>query len=341
MTDQPSKDLVVASNAYSRAGLTERQQYIRMLAAAGNLLPAHLRAGTSGDPGKAFLLAETGDMLGIHPMAAVTGVHIIEGKPSLSANLMTGLVRKAGHVLRVTVTGKPEDESLAATAQLIRSDDPDFTFEVTWTVADAKRAGLWGKGNWLKYPRAMMKSRVVSEIIREGASDVLMGGNVYTPEELGVTVDEQGDPINLKQVRDDDAPSQGETPPAPAAPVVDEQRVQTEADVVADPNTGEVKDIDWAKAIEDVKTADEALALYRTAGQQGVLDMEIRRGRAPKRILGPWLIEIGKALRQAEEEADAAAAEAMVFAEAEAEHAAATEADDPNVVDAEVVEDGK
>lgn len=329
MTDT-SKELVLASNAYSRAGLTERQQYIRMLAAAGNLLPAHLRGpGNIGDPGKAFLLAETGDMLGIHPMAAVTGVHIIEGKPSLSANLMTGLVRKAGHILRVTVTGKPEDNSLKATAQLIRSDDKDFTFEVTWTVDDAKRAGLWGKGNWAKYPRAMMKSRVVSEIVREGASDVLMGGNVYTPEELGATVDEQGDPITLEQVRDGDSPRRDgegfEAPQAkPETPIVDEPAAPAQDG-----------DFDWGKAIAKAESSVEMGDLYQKARREQALQSQIQYG-SETRELGAVIIEVGKALKDAED----AAAEATVD-EPEAYEGGEPAVLDPNVVDAEVVEDGQ
>ena len=224
-----STDLVVQSTAYSRANLAERGDYVNRLARAGNLLPESLTTFAPvgpngqlvkvGDPGKVLLMAETGDMLGIHPVAALTGVHIIEGKPSISANLMGGLVRRAGHVLRVETIGSVDDGSLVATAQLIRRDDPDFTFRVTWNVGKATRAGLLpGKANsnWQKYPEAMMKARAISEIIREGAPDVLMGGNVYTPEELGAAVDEQGEPVDMQQVPD---PSQdGTASPASAQP---------------------------------------------------------------------------------------------------------------------------
>jgi hypothetical protein len=309
---EPSKELVVASNAYSRASLTERQQYIRMLAAAGNLLPPHLRgAGNVGDPGKAFLLAETGDMLGIHPMAAVVGVHIIEGKPSISANLMTGLVRKAGHILRVKVEGKPEDKSLKVTAQLIRHDDPDFTHEVVWTVADAERAGLWGKGNWAKYPRAMMKSRTVSEIIREAASDVLMGGNVYTPDELGATVNEDGEVVDMPQVPDSTVPDRDTSEPRPETPIPDE----TPADG-AEPET------DWVKRLADVTTKQEASDLYQEARVAGALTQKVKIGR--KNVeLGQEIIKVGAA-----------------FAEKEAAEEQG-DPDDPNVVDAEIVDEGE
>lgn len=321
----PGKDLVVASNAYSRAGLTERQQYIRMLAAAGNLLPSHLRgAGNVGDPGKAFLLAETGDMLGIHPMAAVTGVHIIEGKPSLSANLMTGLVRKAGHKLRVWVDGDLKAGTLAAHAELIRSDDPDFTFKVTWSLDDAKAAGLYpGKpsSNWQKYTRAMLKSRVTSEIVREGASDVLMGGNIYTPEELGATVDEQGDPIDLPEVRQPGVtPQRADGDVSRETPIVD--------DAPQDDGT-----FDWGGELAKAGTKTEVGDLYQRARREGLLTMPIQWGGA-KRELGEVIIEVGQAFAAAEE---AGTVEATVDEHDEGEPAVL----DPDVVDAEVVEEGQ
>lgn len=342
MTDT-SKDLVVQSTAYSRANLTERQQYVAMLARAGDLLPEKLRGQPVKDPntgqlvqmgnvGKTFLLAETGDMLGIHPMAAMTGVHIIEGKPSISANLMGGLVRKAGHKLRVTVTGDASDKTLKATAQLIRQDDPDFTFEVTWTVADAERAGLWpGKpgSNWAKYPKAMMKARVISEIVREAAPDVLMGGNVYTPEELGVAVTEEGEPIDLQEVRPQPqaAPQQ-----RPQAPIVDPQPepqepVQGNPEGAAEPPAEEYP---YAEKIAEAKTVEDVREIFRHARSAGDLGKKIKQGRKT-RTIEEILVEVGKSMNEVQPE---------VPAEPEGEDSApAVLAEDPNVVDAEVVED--
>ena len=79
-------------------------------------------------------------MLGIPPMAALDGIHIIEGKPTISSALMSALVRRAGHRLRVKVT--TEAGELVATAQIIRSDDPDFVFESRWSMSRAKAAKL-------------------------------------------------------------------------------------------------------------------------------------------------------------------------------------------------------
>lgn len=277
-----SKELATV-DTYSTASLTEKQAYVLALSRAGDLLPKSLLGtpvkGEDGrmvryaDPGKVLLMAETGAMLGLHPMAALQGIHIIDGKPSLSANLLAALVHKAGHKLRVKTTGEGKD--LVAIATLIRSDDPDYPFEVTWTMTDAQRAGLLNKDNWKKYPRAMLKSRAITEVIREGASDVTLVP-AYTPEELGIEhTDESGEPIELTHVR--------ETPKE--API---------------PQTSKIIDEEWwAEKIEALGDGDEALALYRQAKTKGVLAQPIHIGDEVKE-LGRVIIEVGEAFRAAE-----------------------------------------
>lgn len=317
-----STDLVQQSTVYSRASIEQRGIYAQQLAGAGALLPEHLRGGTARDPatnqmvqvgsvGKVFMIAETGDMLGIHPMAALSGVHIIEGKPAISANLMSGLVRKAGHKLRVTVEGTVRDGTIKVTATLIRHDDPEFPFTVVWDLGRAERAGLWpGKerSNWQKYPEAMLKARAISEIIREGASDVLIGGNVYTPEELGAEVTEEGEPINFTVIPDGPvpgrAPSQGGTP-APATPPTENKVQPKEQPPIADEATGETSDDtpDYTKLISELASSEQTRDLYRAARQAGHLGIEIviPPQRKP-RTVEEHLTAVGKKLAETEAE---------------------------------------
>ena len=171
-------------------GLAEKKGWADTLAASNLLPPAYQK-----QPANLFLAAEYADTLGIPRIAAVTGIHVIQGKPSMSADLMAAQVRRAGHKLRV----KASDTE--AVAQLVRADDPDFTYECRWTLDRAKTAGLIGKagGNWQKYPAARLKARAISEVIREGCSEVLYGA-VYTPEELGATVDAEGGVVESESV---------------------------------------------------------------------------------------------------------------------------------------------
>jgi hypothetical protein len=169
----------------SRNSLNSKVHYAEKLAQSG-LLPAAYKK----QPANVLYAVEYGEMLGLAPMAAITGIHIIEGKPSASAALIGALVRRAGHRLRVT------GNDTKATAQIIRKDDPDFVFESIWTIERAKQAGLTGKAVWKQYPAAMLKARAISEAARDACEEALSGVH-YTPEELGENVGEDGIPTTL------------------------------------------------------------------------------------------------------------------------------------------------
>ena len=180
-------------------------------------------------PANLFLAAEYADELGIGRMNALTGIHIIDGRPTLSSSLMAALVRRAGHTLRVETS---QDQS-SVRATLVRSDDPDFTFTAIWNMQRAENAGLTNKDVWKKYPAAMMKARAISEVIRDGASEVL-AGILYIPEELnGDTLEAPEEPKPVKIQR---------------RPRKHTAKKPTPDDVQADPTTGEILD---AEPVED------------------------------------------------------------------------------------------
>ncbi|MFI6443787.1 hypothetical protein [Kitasatospora sp. NPDC050543] len=179
------------------ASLPDLVRYAEHLAKA-DLLPKQF----TNRPANVLYAIEYGRTLGITPIAALTGIHVIEGKPSASSGLIGALVRHAGHKLRV----KGDDRQ--AVAQIVRADDPDWTYEVTWTLERAAQAGLCqiknGKPHardykdrptaWEKYPAAMLKARAITEVARDACEDVLFGLH-YTPEELGAYVNQDGEPV--------------------------------------------------------------------------------------------------------------------------------------------------
>jgi hypothetical protein len=149
--------------------------------AASNLLPDQYRK----NPANLLWAIQYAQALGVHPMTAVTGIAVINGKPTASAQLIGGLVRRAGHKLRV------ESSDTKAVATIIRADDPTYEFRVEWTMDRAKRAGLGGRGPWQQYPAAMLTARAITEVARMAAPEALFG-IIYTPEELGADVDDEG-----------------------------------------------------------------------------------------------------------------------------------------------------
>ncbi len=207
---------------YVNASLEEKRAYAQMLSAAGDLLPRAFLGQVKNPetgmmeqrmlPGKILMIAETGAMLGIHPMAAIQGIDVIEGNPTIKPSLMSALVRERGFQLHSWLTGTIEGGDIAAHATLVRPDDPDFTYESTWTPFDAIRAGkvtsyepdtegVWhvrarSKSDepmpWETFTKRMLRWRAIGDVCSEGAEDVLLGVH-YMPDELTNRVSEAGE----------------------------------------------------------------------------------------------------------------------------------------------------
>lgn len=187
--------------SYITAGLQERADYIARLAPS-TILPTAYR----GNAANAFVAAETGAALGLEPLQALASIAVINGRATLSSDLMAAVIRRAGHTLRI-VENSPE----SVTATLIRADDKTFKFEVTWDKGKATKAGLWGqRGPWSQYPTQMLRARAITEVARQGASEALMG-MIYSPEDFGATITDTGEVIEAEIVNE--APAK----PAPAA----------------------------------------------------------------------------------------------------------------------------
>lgn len=170
--------------------LDEKKDWAQAMS-TGDLLPRQYQ----GKPGNLLFACEYADALGISRVHVLTSIAVINGRPSPSADLMSAMVRTAGHKLRTM------GDDTYATATIIRKDDPDFEHTATWDIEKARKAGLWGnKGPWTNYPAAMLRSRAISEVVRMAATDV-MAGAIYTPEELGANVDGEGNVINAPSER--------------------------------------------------------------------------------------------------------------------------------------------
>lgn len=175
----------VALTLYNQP-LGARMEYAKQLAGS-QLLPKEYQR----QPQNLLVAFEYGAALGLAPIEAVSSIHVIQGKPSMSADLMSVMVRRAGHKLRV------KGDDTYAEATIIRADDPDYPMTARWDMQKASQAGLLSNPSWKKYPAAMLRARAISEVARMAASDALMGVK-YTPEEIGATVAESGEPVHLE-----------------------------------------------------------------------------------------------------------------------------------------------
>lgn len=143
------------------------------------LIPYQMR----GNAGDMYLLMQIAKHLNVPFITALRGLSFIgdkDVKPAMSAQLMSALVRNAGHTLRE----QWDPETNTATAVIIRKDDPQFEHVAVWDEEKARVAGLWeSTPTWMQYPKAMLTARAMSEVCRHAASEVLLGFS-YVPEEF-------------------------------------------------------------------------------------------------------------------------------------------------------------
>lgn len=122
-----------------------------------------------GKPEAVLACILAGYEAGLSPMTSLRSIHVIEGRPAMSAELMRAVIQRAGHDMWV--------EETSSTRAIVagQRSGRDRVLRVTWTEDDARRAGLLGKDNWKKYPRAMLVARASTELARMMFADVLAG----------------------------------------------------------------------------------------------------------------------------------------------------------------------
>ncbi len=167
---------------FQRYGLSELKGIAEVFAKSGYFRDAR-------EASQAFVKILAGQELGIPPMQAMTGYHIVEGKPVASATLIGTLIkRSARYNYRVV---EHSDEVCA----IIFLEGEDEIGVSRFTIADAKVAGLMRPGSgWTKYPKNMLFARALSNGAKWYTPDVF-GGPIYTPDELGAEITEEGDMV--------------------------------------------------------------------------------------------------------------------------------------------------
>jgi len=134
-----------------------------------------------GTPEAAMLVIMAGREFGLGAMAALRSFHVVEGKPTMSAQAMMArcLEHPSCKLFRV-VRSKCSNDLATVEVQRHGWTEPEI---YTWGIEDAKRAGLASRPNWSKYPREMLINRCIAEAARFVWPEVMAG--VYSPEEFG------------------------------------------------------------------------------------------------------------------------------------------------------------
>ncbi len=132
-----------------------------------------------GSPEAVFSIVLAGRELGLGTMASLRGFHVVEGKPTMAADLMRALVlasAKAEYFVCKTRTKE------TATWETKRKGDP-YPVEVTYTMAEAILAGvIRAKSAWEKHPIDMLAKTASAKLCRLVYADVTFG--LYATEEM-------------------------------------------------------------------------------------------------------------------------------------------------------------
>jgi len=170
--EQTMTSALAVSTPFAPTGI-EQAEKLALTLSKSTLLPEPLR----GKPADVLVTLITGHELGLSPMQALRGMHVINGKAVMSADLMIALVLKHRDVC--AFFRLVESTDAVATYQTQRQGSEPVS--LSWTVEQARKAGLADKGTWKAHPAAMLRARCSSALARAVYPDLVLG--VYDPDE--------------------------------------------------------------------------------------------------------------------------------------------------------------
>lgn len=186
-----AKEMKFDENGIALGTLKEMQLWAETMVASG-LVPRHFDT-----PAKVIVVLQAGRELGFKPWQSLQCLHVVEGQVGIRSDAIGGLIRKSGlcDTMNEFFEGTFPQDDFKAVVTSKRKDDP-IEHRTEFSVADAKRAGLWDKKTysgkdsvWIKHPKDMMLWRAMSKHGRRYYGDVTSG--LYTVDELAEFVDEK------------------------------------------------------------------------------------------------------------------------------------------------------
>jgi hypothetical protein len=168
--------LTTTNRGFAPATLTEAIQFSDMLANSSMVPKAY-----QGKPQDILVCVQWGYEMGLAPMQALQNIAVINGKPSVYGDAAMALVQASSVCEDVEeyFEGEGTPNPVAVCVAKRKGRKP---VTAKFSVEDAKRAGLWGKGGpWSAYPKRMMQMRARGFALRDAFPDVLKG--LITAEE--------------------------------------------------------------------------------------------------------------------------------------------------------------
>jgi hypothetical protein len=134
------------------------------------MLPDHIKTGW-----QFAVIAATGHELGMQPMRAIRSLAMVKGKVVEAADSQLARFKAAG--------GRSQFEVLDETQAVLHLVHPNGDKHTeTFSLEDAKRAGLSSNSNYSKFPKAMLRSRAITAGLKSVGWEGAVGA--YDPDEI-------------------------------------------------------------------------------------------------------------------------------------------------------------
>lgn len=166
----------LVNQGFAPVTLDEAMKFSEMLAKSSMVPRAY-----QGKAEDILVACQWGREIGLAPMQALQNIAVINGKPSVYGDAAMALVQASSvcEDIEEYIEGEGTTNPVAVCVAHRKGRKP---VKATFSVEDAKRAGLWGKqGPWTAYPKRMMQMRARGFALRDAFPDVLKG--LITAEE--------------------------------------------------------------------------------------------------------------------------------------------------------------
>lgn len=250
--------------SYQPTSFGELETFCKRITGTKMVPPAY-----AGKPDDAAVAIMFGNEIGLPPMTALQFVAVINGRPGVYGDALPGIAMNKRLIIdmREHFEGEPFKDDFTAVCQVTR---PTGTVvEQRFSVADAKRAGLWDKpGPWKQYTKRMLQWRARGWAIRDAAPHGLFGMTAEELQDMDIAEMPRG-PEHARDI----TPETPEPGPRAAAATA-----MAAAEVVEPLTEGEDSDplrieglsakealgvLEWELQRSDVACADKIYAVYR------------------------------------------------------------------------------
>lgn len=151
--------------------MSEAMQFAQLVSES-DMVPKDYR----GRPANVLVATQWGYEIGLSPLQSLQNIAVINGRPAVYGDAMLALVKGSGILESITETAT----ATGATCTVKRKGEAEVVR--TFSIDQAKKAGLWGKaGPWTQYPERMLQMRARGLALRDVFPDVLKG--MYIAEE--------------------------------------------------------------------------------------------------------------------------------------------------------------